>query len=396
MNTTAALSDDEFTLTAPAATTPAWRRAAAALLLLAAGALAWQGGPLGILSVLMAAAGGVLALRRTAAEVADADDAAAGEAARSAHGPGGRHGAEVMVEQVVPVWSRQMEVTRDAANTGLADLLQVFSEMAGALHTLTDNLSDATLSAQPGAVDRAVRRESPALQALTDASERAFAQRDAAVAALAACAEGLSELQQLAKQAREIARHTRLVAFNASIEANRHTGGAEGGSQAVAVELRMLGGRMAESGERIERVVLGLNEQIRPARRSGEINDTSGEELRLEIDVKAREALAALFGSLGNAVQGSADVHRAATSLRDQVESAFMHFQFGDRISQMLSIVANDMSNFARWVAANPRATQSDAAEWLATLEGSYTMEEQRSHHHGNVHVERKTGVEFF
>jgi len=47
-------------------------------------------------------------------------------------------------------------------------------------------------------------------------------------------------------------------------------------------------------------------------------------------------------------------------------------------------------------VAENPRATHSDAAEWLAALEASYTMDEQRSTHHGNVVVEKSAGVEFF
>ena len=46
--------------------------------------------------------------------------------------------------------------------------------------------------------------------------------------------------------------------------------------------------------------------------------------------------------------------------------------------------------------AANPRATPSDAAAWLTALEASYTMDEQRSTHHGNVHVEQSAGVEFF
>ena len=60
------------------------------------------------------------------------------------------------------------------------------------------------------------------------------------------------------------------------------------------------------------------------------------------------------------------------------------------------AIVAIDMTNFARWVQENPYATQSDAAEWLAALEASYTMDEQRSIHHGNVHVDKTAGVEFF
>ena len=45
---------------------------------------------------------------------------------------------------------------------------------------------------------------------------------------------------------------------------------------------------------------------------------------------------------------------------------------------------------------AGRASIESDAAEWLVALEASYTMEEQRSHHHGNVHVDVSTGVEFF
>jgi methyl-accepting chemotaxis protein len=326
--------------------------------------------------------------------------------------PSQRQGAEVMVSQVVPVWSRQLETTRDAASDGLSGLLQTFSEIAESLNKLSGNLSSFNVSASPGSIDQAVNADNPGLQALTAASSRAFAERDAAVAELGRCVEGLSELQHLAKQSRELARHTRLVAFNASIESNRQTGGAssvtnsqagaapgsnqQGGSQAVATELRMLAGRIGETAEKIERVVNAMTGAVRKARRVGEVGDTSPEELRLEIDLSARRALDAMLGTLGTSMQSSGEVRQAAENLAAQLEATFMHFQFGDRISQMLSIVANDMSNFAQWVAANPRATQSDAADWLTALEASYTMEEQRSTHHGNVHVEQSAAVEFF
>jgi methyl-accepting chemotaxis protein len=322
-----------------------------------------------------------------------------------------RPGAEVMVEQVVPVWSRQLEVTRDQASDGLGQILQAFSEINTALQALTSNLASFKVSAQPGAVDSAVRTASPALQALTAASTRAFAERDAAVAELTRCNTGLTELQHLAKQARELARHTRLVAFNASIESNRQPGGhsgtaggprahgangAQGGGQAVATELRMLAGRIGETGEKIERVVNGLATSIRQARREGEVGLTSAEALPLEIDLCARNALAALLADLGASVQSGGEVQQAAATLSSQLEAIFVHFQFGDRVSQMLSIVANDMGNFKQWVADHPLATPNDAAEWLAALEASYTMEEQRSIHHGNVHVDASTAVEFF
>ena len=70
------------------------------------------------------------------------------------------------------------------------------------------------------------------------------------MAELTRCADAVTELRQLGRQAREIGKHTRLVAFNASIEANRGSGQggprSDSGSQAVANETRMLASRMAE------------------------------------------------------------------------------------------------------------------------------------------------------
>ncbi|MDE2372256.1 MAG: hypothetical protein KGN16_25025 [Burkholderiales bacterium] len=369
---------------------PAWRRPGAAALAVLGLVLAWSGGWLALPGALAIAVAVGLARGDAGSGGAPAVHQAQAEAA------GSRRGAEVMVAEVVPVWSRQMEVTRDVASDGLAKILNTFSEILGALNTLAEGASQAGATATPGAIDNAVRSQSPALAALTAASERAFAERDAAVAELSRCADGLVELQQLAKQARELARHTRLVAFNASIESNRQQGGHAGGSQAVASELRMLSGRIGETAEQIERVTRKLSTSIAKVCRTSEVRDTAPDELRMEIDISARAALDALLSGLGGGLQGPAGLQQTSRALADQVEAAFMDFQFGDRVSQMLSIIANDMNNFTRWVSSNPRASQNDAAEWLASLESSYTMDEQRSSHHGNVNVEVGTGVDFF
>lgn len=378
-------------------------------LAVAGAGLAWPGGAFALLGAGLCTAGAALALRKPALPAPTDATPSAAEAtppqvlARQAIAQAaGRPGADLMVAAVVPVWSRQMEATRDAASDGLSGILEQFSQMSTSLNALLTDIQGFAVTAEPGAVDQAVRRESPALEALLAPSRRAFAQRDAAVAELARCADALVELQQLAKQVREIARHTRLVAFNASIEANRNRSGASGqagsdsGSQAVATELRTVATRMAEAGERVDRVVAALLGSIRKASREGSIVDTSEEELRLELDLKAREALSLFLGGMGSALQGSQSVQQTSQALAEQLDSVFVHFQFGDRVSQMLSIVGNDMTQFAEWVAAHPHATQSDANAWLAALEASYTMDEQRSTHHGNVNVAASAGVEFF
>ena len=387
--TTASFPEYRHGTARPAAAAPAWRWWLAGSACVAGAGLAWLGGPPGLAGAVLVALGGASALAGRGAKAHPPEPALAVT-------KGVRQGASVMVEQVVPVWSRQMDVTRQVATEGLNEILNGFSEMSTAVQTLTTALDSVSLSVEPGAVDSAVRRESPALAALLAPCERAFAQRDAAIAELGRCSEALLELKQLSKQAREISRHTRLVAFNASIEAHRGHHQEQGGTQAVAAEVRALADRMAEVGERIGHVVMGLGESLQKARRHGEASDTSPEELRLEIDVRAREALNALLGNMGSALQNSGDLKQASAALATQFDNVFVHFQFGDRVSQMLSIISNDMLNFARWVADHPRATQSDAADWLAALDASYTMEEQRSHHHGNVHVQHNSGVEFF
>ena len=377
----------------PVAPNPAWRHTllAAAAVLLAASA-AWQGGWLGSGAVLALAALAPVALRRAAAPGEQTSPTGTADRPQAA---GGRVGAEVMVAQVVPVWSRQMDVTRDVATEGLAKLLENFSGVSGALAELSTQLQSFSLSADPGSLDEAVTTQTPAMAALLEPSERAFRQRDEVVAVLGRCADTLADLQQQAKAAHEISRHTRLVAFNASIEAHR-SGVVASGSQAVANELRDLAARMAATGEAVHRLVSELSQSVGAARRQGEIGDTTPDELRLELQIKAREALAALLGSVGSSLAGTRAMQEASDTLRNQLDEAFVNFQFGDRVSQMLSIVGNDMSNFAAWVSRHPHATQSDAAEWLEALDASYTMEEQRAHHHGNVHVDRGSEIEFF
>ena len=391
------LTDEPLTA-APGTPAPAWGRAlAAGAAVLLAAATAWQGGPWGSGAVIALAA---LAYLRWGHPSTDADTDTDTEnpvrrASRAPAASGGRVGAEVMVSQVVPVWSRQMEVTRDVATEGLAKLLENFSGVSGALADLSNQLGSFSLSADAGSMDEAVTAQSPALAALLAPSQRAFSQRDEAVAVLGRCADTLAELQQQAKVAHEISRHTRLVAFNASIEA--HRGGATGnGSQAVANELRDLASRMAATGESVHRLVTQLSQAVNGTRRSSEIGDTSPDELRLELQIRAREALTALLGSVGGSLAGTRAMQESSDALRNQLDEAFVNFQFGDRVSQMLSIVGNDMSNFAAWVSRHPHATQSDAAEWLEALDASYTMEEQRAHHHGNVHVDRGSEIEFF
>lgn len=66
-------------------------------------------------------------------------------------------GAELMVAQVVPMWARHLTATRDAAADGLGDLLQAFSDIAGALNTLSNTLAGLQIPTTSPAADQALR-----------------------------------------------------------------------------------------------------------------------------------------------------------------------------------------------------------------------------------------------
>ena len=374
------------------------RAAAAAVVVVACAVLGWLGGAAGLAGSLASASLLPWLLRGSGGGSGGGGGGGmlGADTLEEPRVSGGRVGAEVMVSQVVPVWGNQLDVTRDTAAEGLGKLLESFSAMAGTLGSLGEILDNFSPTLDAGAVDNAVAGQAAALDTLLSASQRAFDQRDAAVAELIRCASAIDEVRQLGRLAREIGKHTRLVAFNASIEANRSGNGNQSGAQAVANETRTLAARMAEVGEKIERLVARLDRTLSPQRLSSEIADTTPDELRMELDLRARQALTGLLAAMGGAMHGSAEVKAVSRALSSQLEETFVAFQFGDRLSQMMRIVGNDMQNFARWVAANPYASQSDAAEWLSNLEASYTMEVQRSKHHGNVHIDRGSEVEFF
>ena len=358
--------------------------------------LGWQGGWLGALGAACAVVAGLGLpwLRRQGEPGSDTD----GLVALPGHGPviSGRQGVEVMVSQVVPVWGQQIEITRETAAQGLTELLDGFGQVASALAALTERLDRLAPAAGAGHVDGLLAGASDALAQLLAPSQQALAQRDAAMAELARCALALDDLRQAGQDARDIGKHTRLVAFNASIEAQRQGSTAANGAVAIAIETRALAQRMAEVGDQVGHTVARLQQSLQPVQLQGQVHDSTDDELRLALDLHAREAVATLQAALGGTLRDAAAVREHCQQLRQQVGALFGHLQLSDRLNQMLSVLGGDMQDFARWAQNHPYASQSDATDWLARLESRYTMESQRARHHGNVHIERPAKVDLF
>ena len=70
------------------------------------------------------------------------------------------------------------------------------------------------------------------------------------------------------------------------------------------------------------------------------------------------------------------------TRIGQDLERVLLGMQLQDRLNQTLTNVTRDMQRFTEWMRDHEHASHADAMHWLAELERSYTMQEQRARHH--------------
>jgi methyl-accepting chemotaxis protein len=312
------------------------------------------------------------------------------------NGPLDPSGSRLMVGQVVPVWRRQLEMARVATEVGFESMLETFVRLSHGLSDVADRAEKLSPAQDAGTADQLLNDRPEVIETLLAPVSKVLAQHERVAVQLSESSHALAGLAQMAKDMKGFARHTRMVAMNASIEANRISHERGGGFDAVAKEVRTLGARCDELSEQIHAHVASLNQKIKPLRRDAELQDSSAEEMQLELRTSARVAMESLVGDIGRSMTSSRELREASSKVRDDLDQVLMGFQSGDRVSQMMAILANDMARLADWNAGPAQAKMADATEWLAALDKSYTMEEQRTQHHGNVRIETGASVDFF
>lgn len=305
-------------------------------------------------------------------------------------------GARLMVGQVVPVWRRQLEMAKVATEVGFESMLETFARLSQGLSDVADRAEKLSPAQDAGATDELLNNRPEVIETLLAPVSKVLAQHQKVAEQLSESSHALAGLAQMAKDMKGFARHTRMVAMNASIEANRISHERGGGFDAVAKEVRTLGARCDELSEQIHAHVASLNQKIKPLRRDAELQDSSAEEMQLELRTSARLAMESLVGDIGRNMTSSRELREASSKVRDDLDQVLMGFQSGDRVSQMMAILAKDMERLTDWNAGPAQAKMADATEWLAALDRSYTMEEQRTQHHGNVQIDRDATVDYF
>jgi len=308
-------------------------------------------------------------------------------AGRTPHAP--------LVGELLPVWRRQIESARSHSEDSVGSILASFGSISErldqAIAVTQGNHAELSRSSE----DELVRRNDEALQEMLKPMQLAVAARDEVYAKLDKLSEAMSDLRQISLQIKQLARRTNMVALNASVEASR-AGERGAGFAVVAQEVRQLATQSGDAAAKMMTRTNGIDLELQELRTRAAAHDSSDEALRDQADRSARAVIGSLLQSLGELNRSSRDLQETGTAVKDEYERVLMNFQTQDRLSQMLNCVTDDINRLTEWLQQGGDLSASQAGEWLARLDASYTMEEQRSEHHGNTSIQRETAVEFF
>ena len=300
-------------------------------------------------------------------------------------------GRQQFGEQLVPVWSGQIETSRSQMETAVAELAERFSGIVVKLDHAVRASSEATDSVgKNGAGLGAVFAKSEAeLGAVVAAIETAMSSKNEMLNKIQGLQQFTRELQEMTEDVASIAAHTNLLALNAAIEAAR-AGERGRGFAVVAKEVRTLSNLSAETGKRIAEKVGIISRAIVSTCQAAQ-QSLDEEERSMHDSTKVIDGVLGDFREATDALMQSSQLLKdESVDIKAEVGEALVQLQFQDRVSQIMSHVRTNIDQFPAVLAENRQQCERersllplDAGGLLASLEKTYAMAEERAVHTG-------------
>lgn len=297
-------------------------------------------------------------------------------------------GLDEVCEEVMPIWSNQIEMARVHTETAITDLSMRFANLSQRLSAAVAASGGDGDSGQSGLVVL-LQSSQHELNSIITSLRAALEVKQSMLGEVQSLARFTGDLQKMAQDVADIAGQTNLLALNAAIEAAR-AGEVGRGFAVVADEVRKLSNLSGETGKKMSETVETVNKAIASTLRVSEqyaLQDA-------EMVQKSEQTIAHVMSQFGDA---TSDLSSSTEMLRHEsqeiggeIANVLVNLQFQDRVSQMLMHVRNDLSKLEgrlqetnRERAAGDALTAMDARVWLSELAQTYTMPEQHAAHGG-------------
>jgi methyl-accepting chemotaxis protein len=301
-------------------------------------------------------------------------------------------GLERLYENVLPVWSRQIELVRSHTEQSAQDLTTRFGALVQRLEaTLAASRQGGDTAGGDGDLVALLSDSEARLNGILGSLRSAFEIKENLLREVAELSSFTGDLKKMASQVGEIAKQTNLLALNAAIEAAR-AGDVGRGFAVVADEVRKLSALSADTGRKMSETVETVNGAIAAtldisreyAEQDDGIVSQSGQVI---------EGVMGRFHAAAGGLAAAAEILRSeGAAVRDEIGQVLVTLQFPDRVNQILGHVRADVDKLdgrLRQFSADADACRLpgpiDAAAWLDELASTYTTAEQRTVHAGGA-----------
>jgi methyl-accepting chemotaxis protein len=289
---------------------------------------------------------------------------------------------------VLPVWSRQIELSRAQMEEAVCELTAQFAGIVEKLEAAVGASGSAAKDLEGGGSTVSVFANCEArLNEVVSSLKAAMQNKHAMLTEVNGLLDFIVELKQMAVDVAGIADQTNLLALNAAIEAAR-AGEVGRGFAVVADEVRKLSTLSKETGTRISAKVETISAAISGAVRAAD-QTAANEAQSVTRSEEAIDLVLHDFRQVTESLIESSGVLRAQSAgIKDEISDAMVQLQFQDRVSQVLSHVRDNIGSVP------PRLEQSyadvrhggqlvpiDAQYVLEELQSTYAMAEERTTH---------------
>jgi methyl-accepting chemotaxis protein len=302
-------------------------------------------------------------------------------------------GLDQFGEQVIPVWARQVESSRQQTEQALVEVTQRFSGIVTQVDQAiaASTTSADVVSSQGKGVLEVFGNSEKRLSGVVSSLREALAKKEALMADVGELVQYIGQLKGMASTVSDIADQTNLLALNAAIEAAR-AGEAGRGFAVVADEVRKLSGLSGSSGKRINEVIDHVSTAITRAFDTASRSQTQDSEAVAASEIAIREVLNDFQQITDNLTTSGAILRDSGRTIQMEVAESLVQLQFQDRVSQILSHVHDSLSGFPQRLRESAAQFRScgllqpvDIGQVLAELEHSYATHEEHANHGHNV-----------
>ncbi|MAZ09099.1 MULTISPECIES: methyl-accepting chemotaxis protein [unclassified Limnobacter] len=285
-----------------------------------------------------------------------------------------------LAERWAPTLCSQLNTANGQMEQGVVKLTSAFSSIHERLNeTMSLATEAAGIIGQAGGSDQSLINQSQSsLEAMQHKIRRAFLEKAELMEEVKGFIASTEELSKMASAVEDLAAKTNLLALNAAIEAAR--AGEEGrGFSVVADEVRKLSNQSAQTGQQIRTRIQQIAIAARKASEGAIRMEASDQDLLSDSDHTFKQVIQQ-FEAVTRPLQSASDgIVKNTGYVSNELSAAIVHFQFQDRVSQIIGHVDHSLKQFGEQCTTGLEAIS--VGELMHTLESGYTMAEERQNH---------------